>query len=103
MSIVMESCGRNACGTREKAGEKTTKAPRHEEVAGTPLKAFPETGNAAYPCRDMGLTYGYFWQVLSYPVKSGSRRGIRFHTFAQTIDRLAEAGQITPQSLAEIG
>jgi hypothetical protein len=52
---------------------------------------------------ESGLTYVYFCRVLSYPVKNVSQRGIRFHTFAQTIDRLTEAGQITAQSLAEIG
>jgi len=46
-----------------------------------------------------GLTYVYFYRVLPYPVKNASQSWIRFHTFAQTIDRLTEAGQIT-ESLA---
>jgi len=53
--------------------------------------------------RGAGLTYVYFCQVLSYPVKSARQRGILFDTFAQSTNRLTEAGQITSQAPAEIG
>jgi len=35
-----------------------------------------------------GLTYLYLCQVFSYPLKFCRKTGIRFRTFAQTIDRL---------------
>jgi hypothetical protein len=50
-----------------------------------------------------GLTYVYSCEVLSYPVKRASQSRILFHTCAQTIHRLTQAGQIASQSPAEIG
>ncbi len=35
-----------------------------------------------------GLTYLYLCQIFSYPLKFCRKTGIRFRTFAQTIDRL---------------
>ncbi len=48
------------------------------------------------------ITYLHLGQFFSHPLKFSLQSGIGFRTFAQTIDRLTEAAQITAQSRAEV-
>ncbi len=49
------------------------------------------------------MTYGYLLQFLSQSLKLVRQTGIRSRTFAQTIERLTEAGQVAAQPLAVVG
>jgi hypothetical protein len=50
-----------------------------------------------------GLTYGYSPDLLSCSVSCLGQNRIRFHTVAQTPDRLTEAAQIKVRQCPEIG
>lgn len=66
---------------------------------------FPPTCQLSVQCcavQGAGLTYLYFCQVFSYPLKFCCHLGIPFRAFAETIGRLTEAAQITAQSRAEV-
>jgi hypothetical protein len=49
-----------------------------------------------------GLTYGYSPDLLSCSVSCLGQKHIRFHTVAQTPDRLTEAAQIKVRQSSEI-
>ncbi len=55
------------------------------------------------PMAEADLTYMHLCRVFCCPLKLRCRTGILFHAFAQMIERLSEAAQITAQSRAEVG